>query len=430
MHCLSTNINMDSSLKCISCNIPISQLRIDFGNSKEEESKEYSKLEAVYAQSSSINSCLACKGNTYCCFHCSWNYPTPNSVYHWFDNEGLDYDVPGKMKSVEYVRKLYQSLAGARNIKAILCKLQDYAKKRFNSYFDQLASSIALLEYTLNFINQENIATAPDYCLLELGQLYFISGNSTKALDVLNQLSSSSPENKLKSWILILNYIGPKYFRNNSRLLDEITNTLKETIEASFEEIRLMVLIDYITNTSNFLKNLDPIQFYENYFSGHSAGQGDEKYYSLLDIARYDKSEDKLIHIQRLIHYTNVQFQFSIYLSNSYKLLSKFYRNNGNYEKALYLLELSTESYLKTTPKNSPDIIPLMLNLSKLKMKFSSVGVEHLLLHAIKVCDEFQLIQDKLSALELLKIFYTLSFKSKLAVHVSEYIEHLKSRPN
>ena len=92
----------------------------------------------------------------------------------------------------------------------------------------------------------------------------------------------------------------------------------------------------------------------------------------------------------------------------------------------MYFLEKSTESYLKTTPKSSPDLIPLLSNLAKLKMKFSSFGAEQLLLQAVKICNDFDLQQKKLKVLDLLKIFYSLSFKSKHVLRVSEYIEHLK----
>ena len=350
---------MDSDFKCNFCNIPISKLRLDFGNSLEEVSQEFCRLESLYSRSVSFNSSLVCKCKKYFCFHCSWQHFGDTTAYHTFESNNFDSDAPGAMNSLELARKLYLSIGRVRNTKTIALqrKISEYQNQRVNSFFDEVNCSICLLMFVLDFISENNIDTATDDYLLELGKLHFVSGNSAKALEVLAPLCSSCPESKLKYWILILNYIGPKYYRNNL-LLEEIKDTISLITVPSFEEIRLRALTDYLTKDNQYL---NPFEYYENYFRGPSENCA-EKYYSLLDIARYDMSKDKLQHIQRLIHFTNVYFQSSIYLSNSYKLLSAYYKKSGNYERALYFLELSTESYIKTTPKNSPDIIVLLSN--------------------------------------------------------------------
>ena len=418
---------MDQVLKCCSCGTLISQIKVDFSNAIEEISGEFLRMDNLYSQSVSFNTCLVCACKKIFCFNCSWKHQIFRSNYHVFSSKYPELEIPGHTRAYDLVVDSIKSISTTDLLKTsnIRKLLNIYANYSCNCYLDEVYSSIQLLEAVINAIKSNGFEIEIHEYLLQLGKLYFIKGESEKAIEVLAPLDSSDPLVRIKYWILVLNYIGPKYYQKNRSLLDEIGNTINKIRELSFDECRLRLLLNY-TNENQNLEKTDTLKFYEIYFRDRSDVGEIERYYAFLDIARYDHGENQVHCLEILIHFSHVYFQDSIYLSTSYKLLSKFYRTAEDYEKALYFLEKSVESYIKTTPNGSPDIIPLLLNLAKLKIKFSAFGAEQLLLHALKICNDFHLQQKKLKVLDLLKIFYSLSFKSKLVLRVSEYIEHIK----
>lgn len=414
---------------CKGCGIPILVPKLNLDGPPTEASILFLELKNDFSQSVSSYSAVTCSCRQKFCYNCIW--PHWVSFQHNSAPNALKYEVPQNTQAAEFHINLSRRISNNhKSLSTDMDKVLDrYKISSRNNYMEERTNAIKLIEYDIDIARRcENDVNRLS---LLLAEKHFSLGSSEIASNIILKLENPSEESKINSWVLILNYLGPIWFKAKKNIVQEIEQTItniKHRRDFPYDLVRLDVMVCFATRK---ITRLQEVQ--EMFFKAFPRISLPEQYYYYLDASRYNYQvkEDMLERLkltEALTYFTYVYHQSTIFLSNAFKLLAKRYEKSKQYELSMNALELSVENFIKVAPVESPDILSRICDLAKLKIKFNSDGVENLLFLALKICDSSpNLLQKKLKVLVLLQSFYILTFNTESLTQVENCILHLKS---
>ena len=240
--------------------------------------------------------------------------------------------------------------------------LNIYTTSQRKNYSDERNCSIELLQSLLDKLLMSNPNAIGNNFLLTLGDLYFSSGNFSKALKTLDYIKDLYQQALfLDKWILILNYCGKKGLKSSWNQLLQLKNSIN---------------VDNIHNFrfSNTLEKRQdsyiPINLLNTYIQSET-DINEEMVFYLFDYCKFCKLEEINENcLDKAIHFVKIFTENPIFVSQLYEIKSDYHRKiKQNYGEALVYIEKSVEMLYKGTSFPNEQLLLKVKKLSKILLK-------------------------------------------------------------